>query len=160
LYLSRFPLGNPFCGLNAQYRSKLMKIKIIATILLVTFFLYACAPAATPAAIQPPAAVEASTSVPSATIAPIPPTATIAPTLIPSPTVEVMLADLPQTKVAVDQFAAAMKEAGIQLDAVQIRQGLTIKEITGKDGGWIVGRSNRKKAPRYNKFTKRSSPTI
>jgi endo-1,4-beta-xylanase len=78
------------------------------------------------------------TLVPTATLTftptPIPPTPTAAPTMTPSPTVEVKVADLPQTKVAVDQFVAAMNSAGVQAEAEQIRQGLSIKEITGKDG--------------------------
>ncbi len=88
----------------------------------------------TPALVQTPATVKIATSAPSASSTPIPPTTTAAPTLIPSPTVEVKLVDLPQTKAAVDQFAAAMKSAGVPADADQIRQGLTTKEITGKDG--------------------------
>ncbi len=72
------------------------------------------------------------TANPSAT--PILPTTTTTPTVAPSPTLEVKLVDLPQTKAAVDQFAAAMKSAGVQADSDQIRLGLTTKEITGKDG--------------------------
>ena len=78
------------------------------------------------------------TLVPTATLAftptPIPPTPTVTPTMTSSPTVEVKMADLPQTKAAVVQFAAAMQSAGVQVDAEQIRKGLTVKEITGKDG--------------------------
>jgi GH35 family endo-1,4-beta-xylanase len=61
-------------------------------------------------------------------------TPTIVPTIVPSPTVEPKMEDLPQTKAAVDQFVAAMKAAGVQVDADQIRQRLTTKEITRKDG--------------------------
>ena len=79
------------------------------------------------------------TLVPTATLTftptPTPPTPTAAPTMTPSPTIEVKMADLPQTKAAVDQFAAAMQSAGLETNAEQIRQGLTTKEITGKDGG-------------------------
>jgi GH35 family endo-1,4-beta-xylanase len=107
--------------------------RTITTFFLV-LFLSACTPVATSALTQTPAVIETLTSAPSATFTSIPPTPTIAPTPITSPTVEVKLADLPQTKAAVDQFATAMKSAGFQADADQIRQGLTTKEIAGKDG--------------------------
>ena len=44
------------------------------------------------------------------------------------------MVDLPQTKVAVNQFVAAMKLAGVQADAEKIRQGLFTKEMTALDG--------------------------
>ncbi len=111
-----------------------MKVKANILVPLVVFVIVSCTPMPTPALVQTPATVKIATSAPSASSTPIPPTTTAAPTLIPSPTVEVKLVDLPQTKAAVDQFAAAMKTAGKQADADQIRQGLTTKEITGKDG--------------------------
>jgi GH35 family endo-1,4-beta-xylanase len=98
------------------------------------FILTACSPAATSAPIQTPAAIDTSSSAPIVALTPITPTATVAPTINPSPTVEMKLADLPQTKAAVEQFAAAMKSAGFQADAEQIRLGLTIKETMRKDG--------------------------
>jgi GH35 family endo-1,4-beta-xylanase len=102
--------------------------------LLLVLLLTSCAPAAVSAptsTINP-----GGTQVVTQTIAPPLPTGTpsIPPTIAPSQTVEVKLADLPQTKAAVDQFAAAMKAAGVQVDADQVRQGLTTKVITGKDG--------------------------
>ncbi len=111
-----------------------MKVKANILVPLVVFVIVSCTPMPTPALVQTPATVKIATSAPSASSTPIPPTTTAAPTLIPSPTVEVKLVDLPQTKAAVDQFAAAMKSAGVPADADQIRQGLTTKEITGKDG--------------------------
>jgi hypothetical protein len=96
-----------------------MKIKAIITVFLVTFVITSRTPAATPTPIQTPAAVETSTSALSATLTLIPPTETSAPTPTPSPTIEVKLADLPQTKAAVDQFAAAMKSVGFSSGAIR-----------------------------------------
>jgi hypothetical protein len=111
-----------------------MNVKVITIVLLITFVMTSCTPAATPVPTQPILLTITQTPVPIASLTPIPPEPTIALTIVPSPTVEVNMVDLPQSKAAADQFASAMKSAGIQVDADQIRVGLTTKEITGKDG--------------------------
>ncbi len=95
-----------------------MKRKLFTTIFLLITFLASCAPG---------------TAAPAPTATTLP-SATPAPTITPTPTEMVTVGDLPQTKIAVDQFAMVMKTAGILLDSDQIRRHILINKMPGLNG--------------------------
>lgn len=98
----------------------------LLSIIIVLALLTSCAPVPT---LVP-------TDMPAAIFTP-PPTVTPTPEPEPTPTakVEVPLEQLPATIAAATEFVYAMTTAGISITPEQVlQQGLTIKELTGKDG--------------------------